>query len=479
MLLSKHIWIINPFDQLPNESDVPLRFWTLSKTLVSEGYIVTWWSSDFSHQHKIKRLPCIDTDGFSIKLIKTPSYKNNIGIARIRSHMAFSKNFYNEAIKGLKNNDLEMPFRIVASLPPLWIAESVFKIKDYINTKIDNDPKKLEFKSKVFCKVVIDIMDAWPEVFYRILPEKFRHFIAPLFFLPFHRSASIAYKHADKISAVGQSYLEIAKRYLKNHQNDSHIYNNVKKNFINQNLVKPLHLCYHGVDLNRFKSSLIFRRLKKYNKLDKEKLFHSDLKELKNFKKKRHLQIVYIGSMNLGYDIQTIVDFAKKWKNEGKISIQIHFAGIGDQLNDIKKKTKKLGLLESTDFKNQKSQIIFHGYIKNNDINRLLLSSDIALVLNRPNTLVACPYKAGEYAGAGLAIISCLNGEFNRLLNSWNSGLNYEEGNVQSLYNAIVKYVNDFDLLNKHCFNARKMAENLFDQKKTYKKFSKFIINDL
>ena len=93
--------------------------------------------------------------------------------------------------------------------------------------------------------------------------------------------------------------------------------------------------------------------------------------------------------------------------------------------------------------------------------------------------MVACPYKAGEYAGAGLAIISCLNGEFNRLLNSWNSGLNYEEGNVQSLYNAIIKYVNDFDLLNKHCFNARKMAENLFDQKKTYKNFSKFIINDL
>ena len=47
MSLSKNIWIINPFDQLPNESDVPLRFWTLSKVLASQGYRVIWWSSDF------------------------------------------------------------------------------------------------------------------------------------------------------------------------------------------------------------------------------------------------------------------------------------------------------------------------------------------------------------------------------------------------------------------------------------------------
>ena len=72
---SKHIWIINPFDPLPNESDIPLRFWSLSKVLAKQGYKVTWWSSDFSHNHKINRLPCPDTDGFSIRLVKTPLIK--------------------------------------------------------------------------------------------------------------------------------------------------------------------------------------------------------------------------------------------------------------------------------------------------------------------------------------------------------------------------------------------------------------------
>jgi hypothetical protein len=29
------IWIINPFDQLPNESDVPLRDWALCRTFAA------------------------------------------------------------------------------------------------------------------------------------------------------------------------------------------------------------------------------------------------------------------------------------------------------------------------------------------------------------------------------------------------------------------------------------------------------------
>ena len=72
---SKHIWIVNPFDQLPNESDIPLRFWSLSKSLANEGFKVIWWSSNFSHKNKTFRSNCDDTDGFSIKLIKTPAYK--------------------------------------------------------------------------------------------------------------------------------------------------------------------------------------------------------------------------------------------------------------------------------------------------------------------------------------------------------------------------------------------------------------------
>lgn len=54
----KVIWVVNPFDQLPNETDVPLRYWTLCRVLADQGHEVIWWSSDFSHLTKTIRQPC-------------------------------------------------------------------------------------------------------------------------------------------------------------------------------------------------------------------------------------------------------------------------------------------------------------------------------------------------------------------------------------------------------------------------------------
>lgn len=475
----KHIWIVHPFEQLPNESDIPLRAWSLSKALVKEGYSVTWWASDFSHINKIKRSPCPDIDGFSIRLIKTLPYKKNISLRRIRSNRSFCKNFYKEAISKLKKNILEKPFRIVISLPPLGLAEYTFKIRDYINETIEKDNKNLKLVSKIFCQVIVDINDAWPEVFYRIFSKKIRKYIAPILLSPFHRSAMIAYKLADKISAVGLSYLKIAKNYLNTKKKNLFITSIVKKKYKNEYLKKPMHLCYHGVDLKRFETKIILNRSTKYNNLYKNvRLYQSRNINLKN-EKKVHLQVVYIGAMNSGYDLQTIISVAEKWKNENNTPLQIHFAGKGDQLNSLKLMSKKIGLLDSFDPKNHESKIIFHGYLKNDNLNNLLISSDIALVANRSDTLVACPYKVAEYAGASLPMISCLDGEFNNLLKLWNAGLTYESGSIQSLYNVIKKYSKNFKLLKRHGLNARRMAKNIFDREKIYKNYSKFVIGNV
>jgi hypothetical protein len=49
------IWIINPFDDLPCEGKAQ-RFWSLSETLADQGHEVIWWSSDWSHRRKAKRV---------------------------------------------------------------------------------------------------------------------------------------------------------------------------------------------------------------------------------------------------------------------------------------------------------------------------------------------------------------------------------------------------------------------------------------
>ena len=82
--------------------------------LAEQGNKVIWWSSDFSHL-KAKRQECPDTDGFSIRLIKTPPYRTNISLARLKNHKAFASGFYEIAMAELQSKQLEAPNRIVVS----------------------------------------------------------------------------------------------------------------------------------------------------------------------------------------------------------------------------------------------------------------------------------------------------------------------------------------------------------------------------
>ena len=95
---------------------------------------------------------------------------------------------------------------------------------------------------------------------------------------------------------------------------------------------------------------------------------------------------------------------------------------------------------------------------------------------NRPDSLVACPYKAGEYAAAGLPMLSCLGGELGDLLKRWGAGSEYNEGDAASLQAAFEKYSTDVDLLKQQGLNARNMAEGLFDRERSYAALAAFII---
>ncbi len=119
--------------------------------------------------------------------------------------------------------------------------------------------------------------------------------------------------------------------------------------------------------------------------------------------------------------------------------------------------------------------MVFHGHLAKTPITVLLESSHLALVPNRPDSLVACPYKAGEYAAAGLPMISCLNGELGNLLKQWDAGSEYKEGDAASLQAAFEKYSTDPNLLKQQRLNARNMAEALFDRAEIYQQFAQFI----
>lgn len=467
------IWVVNPFDQLPNETDVPRRYWPIARILAEKGHNVIWWSSDFSHLTKTKRAACGDTDGFSIRLIQTDPYSKNISFARLRNHRQFAQGFKTMAREAIRSGELAPPDRIVVSTPPLGVAENAFIIRDYINSKLS---ARLNSTTTSHCEVVVDIKDAWPETFYQAIPKSLRKILGPILFSLLHRSAKHAYQGADKISAVGKSYLDLAQRYLGDQSSPINNQSSQAKP------VKPMHLCYHGTDLNRFEKNMGGATF--------ESSATSTPNKQQTTNNPKPLKAVYLGSMGSGYDLMTIIEVAARWKAENIFPFQIHFAGSGSQLEALKAESRKWQLIEAepsnlaslTSTPDQFStancaRIVFHGYIGKAAITKLCQEADLALVPNRPDSLVACPAKICELAAAQLPMLSCLEGELWKLLSQWSAGSEYKEGDSASLHAAFEKYSNNLVLLKKHSLNARKMAEALFDRSQTYTSLAEFIIS--
>ena len=209
-----NVWINNPFDNLPGEGRRPQRYNLLCRALAKAGHTVTWWSSDFSHATKrLRRLPPVydAPEGFRVRLVPTLPYFDNVGFRRARSHRLYAADWEEMALDGVEHGAFPKPDLVLTSWPPMETADVARRFRD-----------------RWGCKVVLDVMDAWPENFARLIPgpDWLRDILWRLFCARAIRRARRAYRGADAVSAVGVTYLGLAMRY---------------------GCRAPRHLCYHGI----------------------------------------------------------------------------------------------------------------------------------------------------------------------------------------------------------------------------------------
>jgi glycosyltransferase involved in cell wall biosynthesis len=100
---------------------------------------------------------------------------------------------------------------------------------------------------------------------------------------------------------------------------------------------------------------------------------------------------------------------------------------------------------------------------------------DLGLVLVKPESLVAVPYKACDYAAAGLALVNSLPGELAGLIESYDAGVPYAAGDGQSLARAIAGLATDRRRLLVMRHAARRLAAVEFDRERTYARFADWI----
>ena len=400
-----NVWINNPFDNLPGEGRRPQRYALLCRALVKAGHTVTWWSSDFSHAlKKPRQLPAVydAPEGYSVRLIPTRPYEDNIGIRRAWSHRRYAKLWYEMAEEAVASGALPKPDLVLTSWPPIETAAVA-----------------RQFRREWGCKCVVDIMDAWPENFYRLLPVSrwAKDLVGRIVFAPLHRAARKAYSKADAVSAVGLTYLNLAVRY---------------------GCHAPRHLCYHGI--TRMNNGAT-----RYNLDESEPL-----------------RIIYVGNMGRSYDLQTVVRAVRALAEAGE-SIRLDLAGTGPKEALLRREAKGC------------EAIRFYGYLSNEDMQQLLADSDVAVVPMFPDSFVAVPYKLADYTAAGLPMICCLTGETQGLIKRYRAGTQYLAGNVGDLMRVLKGYLHQRSRITQESLASARIARENFMMDAIYPEFVHFL----
>lgn len=401
------VWVQNPFDSLPGEGSRKMRFWLMCEAFARAGHRVTFWTSDFSHATKAPRRFVGDpSDGaaFDVRLIPTRPYARNVGWARVLSHRAYARAWRRLATAP----GVEAPDLIITSVPTLSAADAALALGRHFGAR-----------------VVLDVMDAWPETFERLAPRALRP-LAHLLLAPLRRKARRLYRAADLVTGVCARYRELTGR-------------------------ADYHLAYHGIEVEKWKSGKVE---KKWNGGEVERLkgeglgrgwdfstpppFHHSTFSPFHLSTSSSLRLVYAGNLGRTYDLATVVAAVRAHPE-----LELDVAGFGSFACDC-------------------PRVRMHGLLSEADLQTLLAAADVGVIPMAADSWVGVPYKFCDYARAGLAIVSSLGGESTELLERYRCGVAYRAGDVDSFADAVRRAAS----LERGA--SRRMCEEVFDATRIY-----------
>ena len=171
---------------------------------------------------------------------------------------------------------------------------------------------------------------------------------------------------------------------------------------------------------------------------------------------------LFIGTFGVSYELELILEAAKRFEKSGKNDICFVMAGTGEKFEQISKNA--LGL----------KNVVLPGWIGENEINALLKRVYAGLVPCRSvkNTI---PNKPFEYLSAGLPLISSLEGEMAELIDRHGFGLNYLPGDLDGLCQCVERLVFDSVLHDEMSRNASEFFKKYGDADKIYDEYAEHI----
>jgi glycosyltransferase involved in cell wall biosynthesis len=134
------------------------------------------------------------------------------------------------------------------------------------------------------------------------------------------------------------------------------------------------------------------------------------------------LRLVYAGNLGVGYDLGTVMEGVRMLRESGR-EVRLEIAGNGP----LEARWRRLAGPET----------VFHGYIGSRELTELMSRCDAGVIPLKDESWVGLPYKLGDYAAAGLPVLTSLGGECAELAERFRSGLRYRPGDAKSFADAV------------------------------------------
>lgn len=357
-----NITIVAPYCSLPSEPYFN-RFWYLAERL-SQSHDVLLITSRFRHYDKSFRrhedAAATSNGRLRVKLLDEPGYRKNVSLARVASHRVFVRN-----LARWLHSPQAAEQDIVYSAYPLMATNLLLG----------------KHKARLGYKLIVDVQDVWPESFSSVVPflKKIPHRL-----LPFARRADRAYRCADALVAVSQTYLDRAKE-------------------ANPNV--PGETVYIGTDFAAIAPPPRFRS--------------------------KTVRLFYLGTLSYSYDVETVCKGVRKLLDDGE-NVELHVMGGGPDLEKLKQYENRA--------------IKFYGYLPYSEMMSIAKACDIAVNAIHSHAMQSVTNKLSDYMALQKPILnSQTNAEVLDLMNLLPHE-NYRSGDVDGFVQAaknILKRKND------------------------------------
>ena len=372
---------------------VSSRYLSIANMAADSGISVEVITSTFYHTTKKQRDIFKELSSYKYKttLIEEPGYKKNIDFERIVSHRKFADN----VIKYLEKR--KKPDLIYLFVPPIYLGNQI-----------------AEFAEKKNVKLIIDILDLWPEAYNMILPfPKITHYILE----PMKRKANKIYARADKIIAVSQTYVDRAIQY-------------------NCKCKKGLAV-YIGTDMEVFDKYAVPKKIKNSTDI---------------------IRVAYIGMLGTSYDLISVVDAINEMSDSIKEKIIFEIMGDGPKRTEFEEYAKA-----------KKINAIFTGKLPYDEMVQRLCQCDIAVNPIKSSSASSIINKVADYSAASLPIINTqTNLEYRNLLREYNAGFSVDGKDSQMFSKYLSMLATDNDLRMQMGRNSRRLFEEKFSREKSY-----------